>query len=271
MGQKTNPNSLRTISNNHKIHPYWDKVHSHYTIRNIEKIIHACCKNTNIYVDNTDITLSHDCILIKINLLQFHKSINTPNKRSFKHKENPQHWTIVLKRLYFCQTLLLEFTGIKKIKLILNRELFYSRGLPCEIRQQTSFYTKKYNRIKFGYSRIGIQLLYLLTKKKVNVKTLTNFIRINIRTRSRRKKHTDFLKFLKHCFDVLQNKKTLEGLKIQIKGRFGHKPKGRSKIWKYQMGTMPLNHISAPIYYNYAQAQTKLGSVGIKTWLYKII
>ena len=274
MGQKSNPNSLRLIKNNHNGCSYWDEVHFNYLIQNIEKILHACCKNTNVYLDYNNIVLSHDLIFIQINLLHLYntrdiksKLFSTSNSKNNRH--NTSSWRLVFKRLYFCKTLLLKFTGFKQIKIIINRKILHSRQLPKKIRQKTSFYTKRYNRAKYNYACIGVKLLFLITQEKANVKTLTNFIRENIRTRSKRKKHLDFLRFLKHCLDNFKYNKTSKGIRIQIKGRFGHKPKGRSKTWKYQIGTMPLNNLSASIFYHYDQAQTKLGSVGIKVWLYK--
>ena len=272
MGQKSNPNSLRAINNNHKGYSCWDKPYFNYIIQNSDKILRACCKNTNIYVNYTNIILSHDIIIINLNLLHLYNNQSNISKHrnlTKKIKNNLSSWNLVLKRLYLCKKLIVKFTGLKQVKIKINRTITYSRALPKKVRQHTSFYIRRYNRTKYNYARIGIKLLFLITKEKADVKTLTNFIKENVRTRSRRKKHTDFLKFLKNCLENLQPIKTIKGIKIQIKGRFGHKPKGRSKIWKYQMGTMPLNNLNAPIHYNYDQAQTKLGCVGIKAWLYK--
>lgn len=271
MGQKSNPNSLRLIPDNHKGCPYWDNVYYNYIIQNTEKLLNACCKNTNVYLDYSNVTLSHELIFIEINLLHFYNTKTRVSKRNTYTK--PKYifapWNLVLKRLYFCKTLILQFTGLKRIKLKINRTISHSRSVPTTVRQKTSFYTKRYNSARYNYTRIGIKLLFLITKEKANVETLTNFIKETIRTRSRRKKHTDFLRFLKHSFDNLQYNKNIKGVKIQIKGRFGHKPKGRSKTWKYQLGTMPLNNLNTPIYYDSTQAQTKLGCVGIKAWFYK--
>ena len=274
MGQKSNPNSLRLLNSCYKGYSYWDNSAFNYIIQNIEKMLAACCRNTNVYLNDNNIVLSHDLIFIEMNILHFYNSRrNIVSKRftSNKLKQNSNvvlSWNLVLRRLYFCTTLMLKFTGLKRVNIKINRTIVHSRVLPKTVRQKTSFYIKRYNRAKYDYARIGIKLLFLTLKNKTSVKTLINFIRKNIRTRSRRKKHMDFLKFLKHCFDNLDRNKIIKGIKLQIRGRFGHKPKGRSKTWKYQLGTMPLNKLNASIYYNYDQAQTKLGSVGIKAWIY---
>ena len=57
--------------------------------------------------------------------------------------------------------------------------------------------------------------------------------------------------------------------KIQIKGRFTHKAKGRSRSWKHQIGSMPLSQLNKNIQAEYAQTQTAYGSVGLKIWICK--
>lgn len=273
MGQKTNSNCLRPYNTPYVGSPYWDQTQFNFISKNCIRLIEACCKNTNIYPDKTMIKISHNNIIIETNFLRLY-SDQKKKRNSRRYNENKQtkerhHWKILLRRLYLCQNLILEFTGFKYITLKYKKIHAYSRIIPKQIRQKTTFYTKNYNKTRFSYARIGIQLFYLVIKGYANEKCLTNFLRNNIRTRSRRKKHSDFLRFIKQSFDALNSLKIINGLRIQIKGRFGHKPKGRSRIWKYQLGTMPFNTFNAPIHSHYRQAQTKLGSVGIKVWIYK--
>jgi len=273
MGQQSNPNSLRPQNKNLRGHPIWDKPNFNYITQNIHKLVTACCKSSNLYLNEIYINLSHDYIFIEIKILHLYNTTSvTKAVNRFIPPNNSKHqhsWRNFLRRIYLCQRLILDFTGLKKIKLKITRTIVHSRSIPIKVRQKTTFYLKKYNKVKFNYAHAGIKILYLIAKQKTTVQSLTSFIKNNIRTRSKRKKHIDFLKFLKHCFESLKTHKVIKGIKIQIKGRFGHKPKGRSKIWKYQLGTIPLNTLKVPIQYNYKQAQTKLGAVGIKAWIYK--
>ena len=269
MGQKTNPNSLRTNNLNNIGHNFWNNSNFNYATQSIKKVIQACCKNTTLHVDCICISLAHDFIFIDIKLLQIYNQTIIRHQDANKKHNELKHWSQALKRFYHCQKIILDFTGFKQIKLNIKRTIIHSRSLPIKIRQKTSFYFKRYNKTKFHFAHTGIKLLYLVIIQQAGTQSLTNFIRNNIRTRSRRKKHLDFLKFLKQSLESFKNDKTIKGVKIQIKGRFGYKPKGRSRIWKYQCGAIPLNTLRESISFSYEQAQTKLGAVGVKTWICK--
>ena len=74
--------------------------------------------------------------------------------------------------------------------------------------------------------------------------------------------------YLKQILTALEPYKEIQGLKIQVKGRFTHKAKGRSRLWKHQIGSMPLSQLDKNIEAEYSQTQTAYGSVGLKVWLY---
>nr|YP_011008400.1 ribosomal protein S3 [Syringoderma abyssicola]WBP70371.1 ribosomal protein S3 [Syringoderma abyssicola] len=276
MGQKANPTSLRPRDNFYQGCAYWDEAQFNYITYAAHKLLKGCCRKTDIYLNNINIGLYHDFILLEAELLHLHSNAKR-KRRSRRYKENSKSyikkntkksWRTVLRRLFFSMSLLQNYTGLKKIKLKIRRIKAYSRSIPKRARQKTSFYTKGFNKAKFNYARSGMQLMSHVVQEKASVLSLASFIRENIRTRSRRKKHVHFLSFLKRGFESLKSHKKIKGLKIQIKGRFGHKPKGRSRIWKYQMGPMPFSQLEAPIQTKYVQAQTILGSVGIKVWIY---
>lgn len=276
MGQKANPNSLRNYSPTYIGTPIWEQSQFNYINRNIEKIIYACCKKGDLYINKTQIFTYHESILITVECLQLHSG---PQKRSQsrRFKENTQDyrkrytkksWKTILKRFYKATQLIQEHTGFKKIKLRVHRLKAYSLGIPKTARQKTSYYTKNINKVKFLYARSGIQLIHLMNKNKLNPTCLVTFIRDILRTRSRRRNHIETLRFLKQCFETFTLNNKMKGIKLVLKGRFGHKPKARSKIWKYQKGTMPLNRFNADIKAKYKQIQTKLGAVGIKVWVH---
>lgn len=272
MGQKANPISIRPINEQYLGIPKWDASIFNYNTYSIHKIIKSCCKNTTIYFNKIIINMCHDSVYIECDMIQLFQESNKKRK-SRRHIENDKNltkhtWDSITKRLYFSLKLIQKYTGLKKIKIKILRKKIYTKYIPKPVRQKTCFYTRGFNNIKFNYARLGMQLLTAVMAGEITADCLNNFIRNNIRTRSKRKKHTDFARFLKQGIEVLEQTKKIKGIKIQMKGRFGHKPKGRSKIWKYQSGPMPLSKIKAVIQARYQQAQTKLGSVGIKTWIY---
>nr|YP_009672641.1 ribosomal protein S3 [Dictyopteris divaricata]QDB64126.1 ribosomal protein S3 [Dictyopteris divaricata] len=276
MGQKTNPTALRPISDFYHGCPQWGVDQFNYITYQVKKLLRACCKNSEIYLNEVHLSLFHDFLLISCEFLNLHSEPNKKrrsrrfieNSITYRTKHSKKSWSTVLKRLYCAIRLIQTFTGQKRIKIRIKRIKMYTQSIPKRARQKTTFYTKGFNRSKFDYARSGMQLITLIMQNRATIDTLADFIRNNIRTRSRRRKHLDFLRFLKQGIEALETHKKIKGIKIQIKGRFGHKPKGRSKIWKMQLGPMPLGRFKASIKARYRQAQTKLGSVGIKTWIY---
>lgn len=275
MAQKAHPNSLRVTHNIFQGCAYWNEAQFNYITYSIYKLIRACCKKTDIYTDKIQIGIYHDYLFIKVNLIQLH-SKSKKRGRSRRKKENTYNyiqkhtrktWKTVLRRFYFAIKKIQLFTGLKTIQLKIKRLKTYSRSIPKPAKATMSYYNKSFNKTKYNYARSGMQLMNLALQSKTNALSLATFIRENIRSRSRRRKHADFLKFLKQGFDSLKKECKIKGLKIQIKGRFGPKPKGRSRVWKYQIGKMPFNRLDIPIQAEYMQAQTILGSVGIKVWM----
>ena len=143
----------------------------------------------------------------------------------------------------------------------------FTRSIPKPARRQVAYYAKSFNHAKYDYARYGMQLMSLVVQNKASAVSLSRFIEKNICTRQRRKRHYEFLRYLKQGFQALQRYKQIQGLRIQIKGRFTHKAKGRSRIWKYQMGQMPLSQLNRSIQAEYTQTQTGYGSVGFKVWI----
>lgn len=276
MAQKTNPNSLRPNLPIYRGVPIWEQSQFNYINRSVEKIINACCKKSDLYTNNIQVFSSHETILITVDCLQLYSEAQKKsqsrrfkeNTQDYRRKYTKESWKTLLKRFYKVTRIIQEYTGFKKVKLRIHRLKAYSLGIQKSERQKTYYYTRNINRGKFLYARSGIQLINLITKNKATPACLAAFIRDILRTRSRRRNHTDVLRFLKQSFDTFGSKKKIKGIKIALKGRFGHKPKARSRIWKYQLGTMPFNRFSAPIRAQYRQIQTKLGAVGIKVWVH---
>lgn len=272
MGQKTNPTILRPTPDHIRGCSHWDEPKFNSITQTTQRLVEACFKNTDIYLNNLGVNLSHSDLWIECNCIQLHSE---PRKKQRSRRYTTQQrgikksWGTVIKRLYFSLRLLQRFTGVKKIRINIQRLKMYTRGIPKPVRQKTGFYTKGFNRVRFNYARKGMQLLTLIMRQKATVNCLVNFVRNCLRTRSRRQKPTDFLRFIQQGLEALGHLKPIGGIKVQIRGRFGHKPKGRSKVWKFQLGAMPLNRLDARITSHYRQAQTKFGTVGITGWVYQ--
>lgn len=271
MAQKAHPTSIRASESPYQGYTHWDEARSYYILSTVHKLIESCCLGTTHYLDKIRINRQHDLVLIETNLIHLHFR-SKRHLKSRRHKENTskitkQSWTLVACRLNSAVQLIQKFIGTKKVTIRINRLKTYTRSIPKPARKQIAYYAKSAHQVKYNYARYGMQLLALVIINKASAVSLSRFIIQNICSRQRRKRHYEFLGYLKQAVAALQKYKKVQGLKIQIKGRFTHKAKGRSKIWKYQIGQMPLSQINTPIQAEYIQTQTGYGSVGLKVWI----
>lgn len=271
MAQKAHPNILRPKSDLYQGATYWDEPKFYYITSTIHKLIESCCLGTTHYLNKIKVNRQLGLILIEIDLIHLHFR----SKRRFvsrRYKENKikvkkESWTIISCRLYKALELIQRFSGTKKVTLKINRLKIYTRSVPKPARRQLTYFTKSFNRSKYDYARSGMQLMYLLLNNKASTKSFSRFLIQNICSRQRRKRHYQFLGYIKQALTALEQFKKIKGLKIQIKGRFTHKAKGRSRSWKYQIGSMPLSQLNTNIHAEFTQTQTAYGSVGLKVWL----
>lgn len=271
MAQKAHPNILRPNYSLYKGVTYWDEAKFYYITSTISKLLKSSCLGTNNYLDRIHITRNLQLIIIEIDLIHLHfKSRGKFVSRRFKEnkmKTKKQSWTVVACRLQSTLKLIQKLSGTKKVILKVNRLKTYTRSIPKPARRQLMYFTKGFNKTKYDFARSGMQLIYLVLKNKATAESLSRFLIQNICSRQRRKRHYQFLAFIKQTFKALEPYKEIQGLKIQIKGRFTHKAKGRSRSWKHQIGSMPLSQLNKRIQAKYAQTQTAYGSVGIKVWI----
>jgi len=272
MAQKAHPNILRPKQGPYQGSTHWDEARLHYITSTIQKLIESCCLETTYYLDKIQVNRHLNLVFIEINLIHLHfKSKRRIISRRYKEnkiKTKKQSWTLVACRLFKAIKLIQQLTGTKKVNLKITRIKTYTRAIPKAARKQLIYFTKTFNRSKYDYARYGAQLMYLLLKKKASVASFSRFLRQNICSRQRRKRHYQFLAYLKQILTALEPYKEIQGLKIQVKGRFTHKAKGRSRLWKHQIGSMPLSQLDKNIEAEYSQTQTAYGSVGLKVWLY---
>nr|YP_011008364.1 ribosomal protein S3 [Sporochnus bolleanus]WBP70335.1 ribosomal protein S3 [Sporochnus bolleanus] len=271
MAQKAHPTSLRPTKGLYQSSTHWDEARLYYILSTVHKLIDSCCLGTTHYLDKIQVNRHLGLIFIEANLIHLHyrPKHRLKSRRYKENKKDPnnQSWTLVACRLHTAIRLIQNFTGTKKVILKINKLKTYTRSIPKPVRRQMSYYTRSFNSTKYNYARSGMQLMSLVIQDKASAFSLSRFIQQNIYSRQRRKRHYEFLGYLKRGFQALQGYKKIQGLKIQIKGRFTHKAKGRSRVWKYQMGQMPISQLSKPIQAEYAQTQTGYGSVGLKVWI----
>lgn len=271
MAQKAHPTILRPTNSLYKGSTYWDEAKFYYITSTIHKLLESSCLGTSIYLNKTHINRNLQLIIIEIDLIHLHfKSKGKFISRRFKEnktKTKKQSWTVVACRLQSALKLIQKLSGTKKVILKINRLKTYTRSVPKPARRQLVYFNKGFNKTKYDFARYGMQLIYLILNNQASAASLSRFLIQNICSRQRRKRHYQFLAFIKQALKALEPYKKIRGLKIQIKGRFTHKAKGRSRSWKHQIGSMPLSQLNKTIQAEYTQTQTAYGSVGIKIWI----
>lgn len=271
MAQKAHPTILRPTYDLYKGSTYWDEARFYYIISTIQKLLESCCLGTTHYLSKININRHLGFVIIEIDLIHLHFRSKgrfvSRRYRENKKKTKKQSWTVVACRLNNAIKLIQKLSGAKKITLKVNRLKSYTRFVPKPVRRQLIYFNKGFNRTRYDYARYGMQLIYLIMLNKASASTLSRFLTQNICSRQRRKRHYQFLAYIKQVLKALEPYKKITGLKIQIKGRFTHKAKGRSRSWKHQIGSIPLSQLDKNIQAEYAQTQTAYGSVGIKVWI----
>nr|YP_009049435.1 ribosomal protein S3 [Sargassum muticum]YP_010381312.1 ribosomal protein S3 [Sargassum kjellmanianum]UVW81846.1 ribosomal protein S3 [Sargassum siliquastrum]AIE46230.1 ribosomal protein S3 [Sargassum muticum]UDH59697.1 ribosomal protein S3 [Sargassum kjellmanianum]UQV81230.1 ribosomal protein S3 [Sargassum muticum] len=275
MAQKAHPITLRPINAFYQGYTHWNEPRFYYIISRLRRLIESCCLGTTHYLHNIKINRHAAATIIAVDLIHLHmrskRRIKSRRYKENKLKIKKESWTLVASRLQTAAKLIQVFTGTKKIILKINRLKTYTRSVPKPVRREIAYYTKSFHNSKYNYARYGVQLMSLILTNKANISCLCRFIEQNVCSRQKRKRHYEFLRYLKQGLQSLQKYKKINGLKIQIKGRFTHKAKGRSRTWKCQIGQMPLSQLNTTINAEYKQTQTGYGSVGLKAWTCKNI
>nr|YP_009058556.1 ribosomal protein S3 [Sargassum hemiphyllum]AIM19579.1 ribosomal protein S3 [Sargassum hemiphyllum]UDY71303.1 ribosomal protein S3 [Sargassum hemiphyllum var. chinense] len=273
MAQKAHPITLRPVKTFYEGYTHWNEPRFYYIISRLRYLIESCCLGTTHYLHGIQINRHAAATIIAIDLIHLHmrskRRIKSRRYKENKLKIKKKSWTLVASRLHTAAKLIQVFTGTKKIILKVNRLKTYTRSVPKPVRREMTYYTKSFHNSKYNYARYGLQLMLLILTNKANISGLCRFIEQNVCSRQKRKRHYEFLRYLKQGLQSLQKYKKINGLKIQIKGRFTHKAKGRSRTWKCQIGQMPLSQLNTTINAEYKQTQTGYGSVGLKAWTCK--
>nr|QWE50999.1 ribosomal protein S3 [Phaeophyceae sp.] len=274
MAQKAHSNILRPTESLYQGCTHWDEARFYHISSRVDCLINSCCAGTNNYVSNIKINRHLGLVFLELDLVHLQY---LPKERRFNPKNKSQEvieskpsegsWIHLLFRLNRSLRVIQTFTGTKKVTLRINRLKTYTRATPKKVRKQLAHYTKPHFKLKYDYARYGMQLMDLIVKNKGSARALSRFLEQNIRTRRKRKRHQEFLGYIRQGFEALKPYRKIQGLKIQIKGRFTLKAKGRTRVWKYQMGQMPLSQLDIPIQTEYTQTKTAYGSVGLKVWI----
>ncbi len=122
---------------------------------------------------------------------------------------------------------------------------------------------RKYEKNKFF--KEGIDIMFLSVIQKNSAELLAKFIAQELQ---KQKRHNFFIRFLKNTLTQFHTKtfSSIQGIKVQIKGRFNGALRARHKILKIKNG-VPAMTINSKIDYFEASSFTANGTFGVKVWV----
>jgi hypothetical protein len=127
---------------------------------------------------------------------------------------------------------------------------------------------KKFSTVLFsrGYNLFldFIKLTALLNEKHINASTYL-LILGQVFKNLNKKKHSNYIQFIKTICDILVEKKVIKGIKFSISGRILGKT--RASCVKIERGAISLNTINSNNQFSKLHVYTIYGAYGLKLWI----
>jgi hypothetical protein len=227
---------------------------------NFLKILKRSLEIKNIIFLFSNIDLSNNNLCINLNLFysvkktslyRFRKKINySLNKEFIKNTLK----ILLISSFSFLKINLVSL-NITIVNKLLNRKLLLNFYISLKLFTNTIFLRRFNLFIDF------IKLSSLFVKKKADLNTILYFLG-NIFKNLSKRKHNHFLVFITFLFNLFIKNSNIKGLKFIISGRLQSKMRASSS--KIIVGSVPLQSLNKPIYYNKISIGTLYGVFGIK-------
>jgi hypothetical protein len=238
---------------------YWKyALYNHYKIHIISNLIKKILNYENLILNNIHFQYNNNNIKLIINTVSFferHKSI-IKFKKALISKKRGQF----KKRLIKISYIVLNYINVKTLKIN-----FYNSCIP--INYLIKFAKLVHKKEKFeSYYHFTFQAVNCTFIGNTSSSILSNLVYIFTKRNPRRVK---FLFFLKRViiwyFNNLSNKSKIDGVRIEVKGRFNPKSRARKQI--LSVGKIRKSECSSIVDYKHTVAITKFGSLSIKVWV----
>ena len=241
------------------VYPYiweiqWKNLHHQYQSLLVNKIVNKFLSNHGLYINTWHIHIHHNNLkILGTSLGVFRKyKIKQKSKESIKLLKNKVPLSDLGK-------ILIQINKVTQVKLNL-----YNMYLPKKLVQENSTRIfKKYKNERFFWE--SLQLIYGLFRGYVSANILANLMYIHTRRNPRRVRFIAYIKLiLDWHFKTVVNSK-IQGVRIEIKGRFNAKSRAKKRI--ISVGRVRMHEKTSNVSYAYTDAITKFGSLGIKVWV----
>lgn len=232
----------------------WNNLHLQYKSLVNYRLIQRFFKNYDSYLNKFYIFYNHNNLQILAHSLRIFRAHKTRKKikKYVKILSAKKPYSNLAK-------LLIQVNKVTYVKLS-----FYHISLPKQLIQKNAIKVfKKQKKERFFWE--SLQLIYGVFKGYVSASILVNLIIAHTRRNPRRLAFVSYLKRLCDWHFKNIKKSQIQGVRIEVKGRFN--AKSRAKKYIISTGRVRIHEISSNVIYARNDAFTKFGCLGIKVWL----
>jgi hypothetical protein len=244
------PNKVETYS----WHNNWQNLHLHYKSLTLHMLVKKFFLKHGLYNNKFYLRFNHNSLVIKATSLGVF--------RGHKAKKRSKLYTKKLtsqNNLTNLANFILNANKLSYVKL-----KFYHRYMPKKlVEQESTLVFKKYKKERFFWE--SLQLVNAVFKGYASASILGGLIYAHTR---RNPKRTAFVAYLKRLLDWhFKNsyRSRIQGVRVEVKGRFNAKSRAKKRI--VSAGRVRMHEKSSNVDYAFTEAFTKFGSLGIKVWV----
>jgi hypothetical protein len=232
----------------------WQNFQLQYLSLTLHKLVNKFFFKHGLYTNKFFLRLSHQSLVIKgtsLGVFRAHKA-KKKSKLYLKKLTNKKQLTNLGN--FLLNTNLISYVKLRFYHLYLPRKLVIQEGIKV---------FKKYKKERFFWE--SLQLVNALFKGYASASILGGLVYTHIRRNPRR---IAFVAYLKRLLDWHFNNSTksrIQGIRIEVKGRFNAKSRAKKQI--VSVGRVQMHEKSSRVEYAFIEAFTKFGSLGIKVWV----
>ena len=232
----------------------WKNLHLQYKSLSLHTLVNKFFLKYGLYTHKFFLRLNHSNLLIKASsygVFRVHKA-----------KKNSKMYTKKLtqkKELTNLANFILNAHGISCVNL-----KFYQIYLPKTlVKLEAPQVFKKYKRERFFWE--SLQLVNLVFKGYASASILGGLVYNHTRRNPKRIAFIAYLKRLLIWHFITSFKSRIQGVRVEVKGRFNAKSRAKKQI--VSAGRVRMHEKSSNVEYAFLEALTKFGSLGIKVWV----
>lgn len=235
-------------------HNNWQNLHLQYQSFTLHQLVTKFFLKYGLYINKFNLRFSHKSLVIKATSL----GVFCPHKI----KKNSKLYSKKLtnkKELANLANFMLNANALSYVKL-----KFYHIYIPRKlIEHDGPKVFKKYKNERFFWE--SLQLIKAVFKGYASASILGGLIYTHTR---RNPKRVAFVAYLKRLLDwhfKTSYKSKIQGVRVEVKGRFNAKSRAKKRI--VSVGRVRIHEKSTKVEYAFLEAFTKFGSLGIKVWV----